>query len=138
VELCLGLHCAGLIQACSHPIEITGQGDVSTAESGSGTRHCTLEEFESGAKRCTSNRVVDDYEETYTATPRTGSGPSFCRLFGRTVPFTTAQSLDPYPTKADFMAKWLDAINDSVANGFLLPEDGSDLAQAAQAWQFPN
>jgi hypothetical protein len=66
------------------------------------------------------------------------SGISFCRLFGRAVPFNSAKILDLYPTKADFMAKWLDSINDSVANGFLLPEDGSDLAQAAEAWQFPN
>ena len=43
-----------------------------------------------------------------------------------------------YPDKADFMAKWLDAINANVANGFLLQADGDELEAAALAWDFPN
>jgi hypothetical protein len=36
------------------------------------------------------------------------------------------------------MTQWLDAISDSVANGFLLPEDAGELEDAAEAWAFPD
>jgi hypothetical protein len=65
-------------------------------------------------------------------------GVFLCRLFGRTIPFSTEQVLILYPTKDDFMTQWLDAINDSVVNGFLLAEDVDELTAAADAWDFPN
>lgn len=52
-----------LIYSCSHPLEITGEGDIVSA---SGTRNCTLEE-----QPC-ENVVVHEYVETYTAIPRSG------------------------------------------------------------------
>jgi hypothetical protein len=66
------------------------------------------------------------------------SGVFFCGLFGSTTPLTPAQILNLYPTKADFMAKWLGAIYVNVANGFLLASDAGELWAAANAWQFPN
>ena len=64
-----GLICLLVLQACSHPLEIVGQGDI---ESGSGTRDCSLEEFTSKSPNCTANGVAAAYNETYTAAPRPG------------------------------------------------------------------
>ncbi len=55
--------------ACSHPIEIVGEGDVTSA---SGTRNCYLEYFQQGAEDCTKNLVIGEYIETYYAVPRSG------------------------------------------------------------------
>ena len=58
-----------LLQACSHPIEIEGEGDVTSA---SGTRNCLLEDFQAGLDNCSKNHVIGAYEETYYATARPG------------------------------------------------------------------
>ncbi|MEM9257164.1 MAG: DUF1566 domain-containing protein [Pseudomonadota bacterium] len=67
-----GLYIALLlaIGACSHPIEIEGEGDVSSNFG----RSCTLEEARSEPvpDNCAKNYVFDDYYDTYTATPRNG------------------------------------------------------------------
>jgi len=49
--------------ACDHPIAIVGEGDV---VSSSGERDCSLED-----QPCTF-RIVNEYQETYEAIPRTG------------------------------------------------------------------
>ncbi|NND69822.1 MAG: hypothetical protein HKN19_19690, partial [Halioglobus sp.] len=54
-----------LLGACSHPIEIEGEGDVSS----DGGRSCTLADFLSALDNCTENLVIGAYNETYTATP---------------------------------------------------------------------
>jgi hypothetical protein len=54
----------------------------------------------------------------------------FCFLFGRTIPLTAEQVVSLYPTKEDFVAEWWDAIDRSVADGFLLQPDGEDLKAA--------
>jgi len=78
-----------LIQACSHPIDIEGEGDVTTTteNGGTGTRGCTWEESqpEPALDRCSKNYILglkydaetkqwvpDDYKEAYTAVPRPG------------------------------------------------------------------
>lgn len=58
-----------LLQGCSHPIDIVGEGDVLSA---SGNRDCLLEEDAAGLDKCKVNMVIDDYLETYYAVPRTG------------------------------------------------------------------
>ncbi|MEM8987752.1 MAG: hypothetical protein AAGC95_13635 [Pseudomonadota bacterium] len=58
-----------LLGACSHPLEIIGDGDITSA---SGERDCSLEDFQAGADTCAVNLVVEDYNETYTATARSG------------------------------------------------------------------
>lgn len=58
-----------LIQACSHPIEIEGQGDVMSA---SGTRTCLLENFQAGDDVCSKNYAVGAYQETYYPTAKPG------------------------------------------------------------------
>jgi pathogenesis-related protein 1 len=59
-----------IVQACSHPIEIEGKGDVSSNYG----RSCTLEDSRSVPvpDNCAKNYVVDGYFDTYTATPRAG------------------------------------------------------------------
>lgn len=58
-----------LLVACSHPIEIVGNGDVYSA---SGTRTCYLEHFQAGLDNCTVNIVMGDYNEIYYAVARSG------------------------------------------------------------------
>ncbi|MEZ5570843.1 MAG: hypothetical protein R3E64_02375 [Halioglobus sp.] len=58
-----------LLQACSHPIEIVGEGDILSE---SGDRDCLLEQHAAGLDNCSRNLVVNDYVETYFAVPRTG------------------------------------------------------------------
>ena len=53
-------------------------------------------------------------------------GPFFCRLFGRTIPFTVGEINSLYTDKADFMSQWVNAINVSVANGFMRQADAAD------------
>lgn len=59
-----------LIYGCSHPIEIIGEGDVSSNYG----RSCTLEDSltDPVPDNCAKNYVAYDYFDTYTATPRTG------------------------------------------------------------------
>ncbi len=57
------------LYACSHPLEIVGEGDILSS---TGTRNCYLEDFQAGKESCTVNLVVLDYQETYYAVPRDG------------------------------------------------------------------
>ena len=63
------LGAAILVAGCSHPLVIKGDGDIL---SGSGTRNCFLEDFQTGSESCSSNLVVGAYLETYYAVPREG------------------------------------------------------------------
>jgi hypothetical protein len=65
-------------------------------------------------------------------------GFAFCGLFGRTIPFTSQRIVELYPTKADFLQLWSGSIDDAVASGFMIFEDGEDLKAAANAWNYPN
>lgn len=60
-----------LVQACRHPIQIEGQGDVTSA---TGTRGCTFEESMATPvpDNCAQNVVTGDYRETYYPMPRPG------------------------------------------------------------------
>jgi hypothetical protein len=59
-----------LVYACSHPLEIVGEGDVSSNYG----RSCTLEDSLTVPvpDNCAKNYVVYNYFDTYTAVPRTG------------------------------------------------------------------
>ncbi|MDB4542667.1 RCC1 domain-containing protein [bacterium] len=57
------------VTACSHPLEIVGEGDIISA---SGSRDCSLQDFRTEAESCTKNLVLDDYNETYSAIPKEG------------------------------------------------------------------
>lgn len=66
----VALFLVSLIAACSHPIDIVGEGDVTTE----GSRGCSLEDSTKVPKpdNCARNYVVGSYEESYTAQPRDG------------------------------------------------------------------
>ncbi|MEM7139978.1 MAG: hypothetical protein AAF548_03035 [Actinomycetota bacterium] len=55
--------------ACSHPIEIVGEGDVVSA---SGNHDCTYADHQAGSTNCTENTITGAYDETYTAVPKPG------------------------------------------------------------------
>ncbi|MBK6508364.1 MAG: hypothetical protein IPG06_02185 [Haliea sp.] len=55
-----------LLNACSHPIEIEGEGDVPLQRTG------ILEDFRAGLENCSENYVVGAYDETYSAAARPG------------------------------------------------------------------
>ena len=60
----------GVISSCRFPLEIIGEGDL---YSSSGTRDCTLEQFEAADPQCTENLFENEiYDEIYTAVPRAG------------------------------------------------------------------
>ncbi len=60
-----------LLQACRHPLEIVGQGDI--VERNAGVHGCTYEEFQAQSTRCTENDVTDAaYQVSYQAIPREG------------------------------------------------------------------
>ena len=60
-----------LVQACRHPIEIEGQGDVTSS---TGTRGCSFEESTASPvpDNCAQNLIVGDYQETYYPVARPG------------------------------------------------------------------
>lgn len=55
--------------ACHHPIEITGNGYITSA---SGNRDCYLEDYKTGKDTCTKNPVIGGHLKTYYAIPREG------------------------------------------------------------------
>lgn len=63
------LFVVALATACSHPIEIVGEGNVLSA---SGDRDCYLAEAQAGELNCSQNMVTGDYLETYTGVPLSG------------------------------------------------------------------
>jgi len=66
--IAFGLICL-FVSGCKHPIEIRGEGDVSSA---SGNRNCSLEEYRTGLENCAQNVVTGTYDETYSAESRSG------------------------------------------------------------------
>lgn len=60
---------AALATACSHPLEITGEGDILSQ---TGNRDCLLEDYVTGEDNCAKNVVIAGYSETYFAQPRSG------------------------------------------------------------------
>ena len=66
------------------------------------------------------------------------NGAGFCRLFGSTTPFTPTQLAALYPTHEDFVRAWTVALFTNVAKGYLLPEDATELYNAAAASTIPD
>ena len=57
------------------------------------------------------------------------NSPGFCDTFGQTTPFTALQLAKLYPTHADFVHDWLQAVHKDTAAGALLPQDAQRLAE---------
>jgi len=60
------------------------------------------------------------------------AGGGFCRIFGTTVPFSSAKLAQLYPTHEAFAHEWDQAVASDVSNGYLLPADATVLDRVAQ------
>ena len=60
-----------------------------------------------------------------------------CKLFGSTVPFTTATLTSLYPTHAAYVTKFDQAAGRAVKAGFLLPADATQIEAAAAGSNTP-
>jgi hypothetical protein len=60
-----------------------------------------------------------------------GQGPSFCFLFGTTVPFSASHLAALYKNHGAFVSKWSNSAQTAVNGGFLLPPDQIELQNAA-------
>jgi arylsulfatase A-like enzyme len=58
-----------LVSACKAPLAIWGEGDITSL---TGTRNCSLEEFQAASTTCSENEVSAAYVETYTGVARSG------------------------------------------------------------------
>jgi hypothetical protein len=65
----------------------------------------------------------------------TGNSPSFCTLFGTTVPFTASQLASLYKNHGQFVSQWSQATESDVKAGYLLPADASELKGSASSSQ---
>jgi hypothetical protein len=123
-----------LLNACSHPIEIAGEGDVVSA---SGTRNCLLEDYQAGLDNCSKNYVILSYDETYTAEPR--QGWKFKRWGGYCTTATTNECSFSVPqeTIRQFwggVANPLQAVFTKLheVTGPILPDSGISLGMGVQ------
>jgi hypothetical protein len=63
---------------------------------------------------------------TATLSGEPGGGPGFCSLFGFTAAFETGQLASLYPSQGDYIAKFEQATDRAVRQGFILPADGKE------------
>ncbi len=138
MRLTLILLVSGILWACSHPLEIVGDGDI---RSSTGSNDCLLE-----AQPC-PNVVVNDYHVTYTADPRSGwqfmgwegcgeqhpdctfsiPGNSVNQFWGQTVP----------PLRAVFTPAWCD-YSQQVPTVMFVLDNSSNWAVSSQKWPGDN
>jgi hypothetical protein len=78
-----------LLQACSHPLEIEGEGDIvnwGKFGSADGTHSCSLDQYKAKDIACTKNFAITNYDVNYHAAPKSGwvfSGwKGICEDFG--------------------------------------------------------
>jgi Alpha/beta hydrolase domain len=64
-----------------------------------------------------------------------GSGPTFCFLFGTTVPFSAAHLADLYKNHGQFVSAWNQATQTDVKAGYILPADATELKVSAASSQ---
>jgi hypothetical protein len=64
-----------------------------------------------------------------------GSGPTFCFLFGTTVPFSAAHLASLYSNHGQFVSAWNQATQNNVKAGYILPADATELKASAATSQ---
>jgi hypothetical protein len=77
------------------------------------------------------NPAVDAPIAKLSGLGQTGAGAQFCFLFGTTAPFTADQLTALYRNHGQFSVAWSRAVASAIKQGFLLPQDGIDLAIVA-------
>lgn len=68
---------------------------------------------------------------TATLSGEPGGGPGFCSLFGVTVPLDAARLAALYPSQRDYIAKFEQATDRAVSQGFLLAADAKEAKEEA-------
>lgn len=61
-----------------------------------------------------------------------------CGIFGGTAPFTPEQLKELYPTHEDYVEKFTQSAEATMAAGFMLDEEGAALIKRAQSSLVPN
>jgi len=149
------------IQACSHPIEIEGEGNVMSA---SGTRTCLLENFQAGDDVCSKNYAIGAYQETYypqakpgwkfdhwvtyctTATPPTYdcvfdvSAATVQKFWGQTMPPLKAvfTPITPVDTDGDGLSDDVDPCPLNPTNPCALITDNDIVTADGKDWAQPD
>lgn len=81
---------------------------------------------------------LPDHEVPTATNTGLNSGPGFCFLFGSHEPFGAATLQSLYPTKQAYVDAVTASVQRNVEAGFLLPEDGQRIIDAANAAAVPN
>jgi hypothetical protein len=69
---------------------------------------------------------------TATLSGDSGGGPGFCSLFGFTAPFDAARLASLYPTQREYIAKFEQATDRAVRQGFVLAADGKEAKESVK------
>jgi hypothetical protein len=70
---------------------------------------------------------------TATLSGESGGGPGFCSLFGFTAPFDAGRLASLYPTQREYVAKFGQATDRAVRQGFILAADAKDAKAGASS-----
>jgi hypothetical protein len=68
---------------------------------------------------------------TLSGVGNSGGLGGFCAIFGRTIPFTSSQLAGLYKNHGQFVSKWVQATQNGVKAGYLLPADAVELEASA-------
>ena len=61
-----------------------------------------------------------------------------CSLFGSTTPFSPARMAQLYGNKATYLARYQKSLDQSISDGYILPQDKAGLLAQAEQVQFPS
>jgi hypothetical protein len=78
---------------------------------------------------------VDAPIATLSGVGNSGGLGGFCRVFGRTIPFSQNQLANLYKNHGQFVSQWVQAAQSDVKAGYLLPADAVELKTSAATSQ---
>jgi hypothetical protein len=78
---------------------------------------------------------VDAPVATLSGVGNSGGLGGFCRIFGRTIPFSSSQLAGLYKNHGQFVSKWVRGTQNDVKAGYLLPADAVELEASASTSQ---
>jgi len=85
--------------------------------------------------------VVGGFRSPYVDVPTStwngnSTGLSFCRIAGHEIPFSAEKLRSLYSSHNDYIDAVTQSVEELIADGFLLPEDGALLVEEARAMNF--
>jgi hypothetical protein len=78
---------------------------------------------------------VDAPIATLSGVGNSGGLAGFCSIFGRTIPFSSSQLANLYKNHGQFVSQWVQATQNDVKGGYLLPADAVELKTSAATSQ---